>query len=286
MGTALAKTLLKAGHPSTVWNRSVARAEALAGHGANVASSLTEAIAASDLIIICVLDYPAVKELLAPAAPELKGKTIVNFTTGRPNEALAMRDWISGFGGVYIDGALMATPTMVGMPDALIFYSGDETAFHRWQAVLSCLGRTNFLGAEPNLAALMDLSLLSGMYGLFAGFFHAVSLAASGGIPADEMEKLMTPWYRDILGFLGTYATQIREGDYFRDMDANLQVHTTALGNILRASQEQGVRAELLTPLFDLFQARLAAGHGKEDISGIVELMGRASAPVSAQFPS
>ena len=37
MGAAMAARLLKAGHPVTVWNRTAAKAQALAGHGATVA---------------------------------------------------------------------------------------------------------------------------------------------------------------------------------------------------------------------------------------------------------
>ncbi|WP_245436305.1 NAD(P)-binding domain-containing protein [Mesorhizobium tamadayense] len=51
MGTALAEALLNKGHAVTVWNRSPAKSEALAGKGAIVAASVEEAVRSSPLIV-------------------------------------------------------------------------------------------------------------------------------------------------------------------------------------------------------------------------------------------
>ena len=56
MGTALARTWLAAGHPLTVWNRTPARAAALAPEGARVAGSAAQAVAANTLVVVCLLD--------------------------------------------------------------------------------------------------------------------------------------------------------------------------------------------------------------------------------------
>ena len=61
MGSALATTLLKAGHPVTVWNRSAAKAAPLQALDATLAPSVGAAIAASDIPWIRVLTFSAVK---------------------------------------------------------------------------------------------------------------------------------------------------------------------------------------------------------------------------------
>jgi 3-hydroxyisobutyrate dehydrogenase-like beta-hydroxyacid dehydrogenase len=53
MGQALAGAFLAHGHPTTVWNRSAAKAEELVAHGAPLAASVRDAVAASPLVIIC-----------------------------------------------------------------------------------------------------------------------------------------------------------------------------------------------------------------------------------------
>lgn len=54
MGTALARAWLTAGHPVTVWNRTSARAGALAAEGATIAAGAAQAVAANRLVIACL----------------------------------------------------------------------------------------------------------------------------------------------------------------------------------------------------------------------------------------
>ncbi|HWN31608.1 MAG TPA: NAD(P)-binding domain-containing protein, partial [Pseudonocardia sp.] len=54
MGTAVAAAFLAGGHPTTVWNRSPARATALLRLGARRAATAREAVAASPLVVISV----------------------------------------------------------------------------------------------------------------------------------------------------------------------------------------------------------------------------------------
>ncbi|NEE62006.1 NAD(P)-dependent oxidoreductase, partial [Streptomyces sp. SID8455] len=67
MGTALARTWLAAGHPLTVWNRSPGRSTELALRGARVAATAADAVAASPLVVTCLLDDASVREALADA---------------------------------------------------------------------------------------------------------------------------------------------------------------------------------------------------------------------------
>ncbi|WP_313958131.1 NAD(P)-binding domain-containing protein [Paenibacillus sp. Y412MC10] len=55
MGSALAQAFLMEGSRTTVWNRTPDKAETLAAQGAVAAGTVAEAIAASPLIVICVL---------------------------------------------------------------------------------------------------------------------------------------------------------------------------------------------------------------------------------------
>ena len=52
MGSALAEALLNAGHQVTVWNRTPAKAEPMSAKSAHVASSVSDAILASDVILV------------------------------------------------------------------------------------------------------------------------------------------------------------------------------------------------------------------------------------------
>ena len=56
MGAALAGAYLRAGHRTTVWNRSAGKADALVEQGASRADTIADAVAASDVLVACVVD--------------------------------------------------------------------------------------------------------------------------------------------------------------------------------------------------------------------------------------
>ncbi len=89
MGSALARALLKSGHGLTVWNRTPQKMEPFAALGAETAESALEAVQASPLIMVCIDNYAATKQLLSSddVAPHLAGRTVIQLGTGTPKEA-------------------------------------------------------------------------------------------------------------------------------------------------------------------------------------------------------
>ncbi|MGY9072871.1 MAG: NAD(P)-binding domain-containing protein [Acidimicrobiales bacterium] len=63
-GFAFAEAMVTAGHRTTVWNRSSTKAAPLAIAGAVIAESVSEAVSASDVIMVCVRRHDVVNELL------------------------------------------------------------------------------------------------------------------------------------------------------------------------------------------------------------------------------
>jgi hypothetical protein len=73
MGRAMAATLLKAGHPVTVWNRTPSRAETLVAAGATPAPTPADAVAASGLTILSLTDNQAMHDILDGSVGALAG---------------------------------------------------------------------------------------------------------------------------------------------------------------------------------------------------------------------
>ena len=90
MGTALASTLQSSGHKLTVWNRSVEKMQPLLAQGASGASSLTDAVQASQVILICVSDYKLTAELFGSedVSSHLSGRTVVELSSAAPKETV------------------------------------------------------------------------------------------------------------------------------------------------------------------------------------------------------
>ncbi|NRQ39043.1 NAD(P)-dependent oxidoreductase [Nonomuraea sp. NN258] len=269
MGSALARTLLDAGHPVTVWNRSAAKADALAAHGATPAATAAAAVGSASLVIVCVLDYAAAREALHDV--ELDGRVIANLTSGRPAEAREMAAWVAERGGEYVDGGIMAVPQMIGQPGALILYSGSQPAYDRHAQAFAALAEPRFVGTDPGLAPLLDLAMLTGMYGQIAGFLEAAALVSASGYPlADFTTELLAPWLGAMAALQPAWAKEIEAGDYATDV-SNLEVNVHGLGAIIRTFHEQGVKADLLVPLRTIIERRVHRGHGAEGLSSLIE---------------
>ncbi|MBX3643498.1 MAG: NAD(P)-dependent oxidoreductase [Rubrivivax sp.] len=64
MGAPMVRRLLAAGHQVQVWNRSAAKAEALAAQGARVVGSAREAASGVDGVLMCLFDAHAVEAVV------------------------------------------------------------------------------------------------------------------------------------------------------------------------------------------------------------------------------
>ncbi|MEU9589522.1 NAD(P)-binding domain-containing protein [Streptomyces sp. NPDC048193] len=273
MGTALVRAWLAAGHPVTVWNRTPARAEALAADGATPAPSAAAAVAASRLVIVCLLDDASVGEALDGA--DLTGRDLVNLTTGTPAQGRARAAWATARGARFLDGGIMAVPPMIGEPGSggYVFYSGSPAVFEEHQDTLAVPAGTRFVGEDAGFAALHDVALLSAMNGMFAGVMHAFALIRPEDIAPKDFAPLLVSWLGAMSGAVHKAADQIESGDYGKDVVSNLAMQVAGNTTLLGTAEEQGVSTELLAPYMTLMERRLAEGHGEEDTTGVVELL-------------
>ncbi|MFJ8014092.1 NAD(P)-dependent oxidoreductase [Streptomyces sp. NPDC096339] len=277
MGTALARTWLAAGYPLTVWNRTSAKAEALASDGAAVAASPAEAVAASPLVVLCLLDDASVEAVLDGI--DLTGKDLVNLTTGTPSEGRTRAAWAEARGARFLDGGIMGTPSMIG-PGAggYVFYSGSRALFDVHRPALEAPAGARFVGEDAGHAALHDVALLSAMCGLFAGISHAYALIEGEDIAPKDLAPLLSAWLGAMGFFVGNAAERLTSRDFTSGVESNLAMQVAASGTLLRTAAEQGVSTELIAPYLELMRRRLEAdpaSHGGEDTTGAITLLKR-----------
>jgi 3-hydroxyisobutyrate dehydrogenase-like beta-hydroxyacid dehydrogenase len=269
MGRALASALIDAGHPTTVWNRSPAKAEPLAERGATVAATVEAAVMAGPLVVACLFDHGSVHQVLDPVAPNLRGRAVVNVTSTTPNQARELADWAARHGAGYLDGGIMAVPEMIGGPGSAVLYSGSEPVFEKHRAVLDRWGQSTYFGRDAGMASLYDLAMLAAMYVMIAGFMHGAAMVGSEGVPARAFATRAAPFLAAMTGALTRYAATIDATDYIGEGQQSLEF--SDLTRIVTASVEQGVSAEVLAPVHEMIQRQIAAGHGKQGFARIFE---------------
>ncbi|GIJ48162.1 3-hydroxyisobutyrate dehydrogenase [Virgisporangium aliadipatigenens] len=280
MGTALAGALLSAGYRTTVWNRTPGRSADLVARGAAEAESATAAVLASPLVLVTLLDYDGVAELLTRTAQALPGRTVVNLTTGTPDQARAMAARWEERGARYVDGAMMAVPQTVATPEAFFLYSGSREGFESHRHVLDRLAAGHYLGPDPAAAELWDTALLGSGYAALTGFLHGAALLDTVGVPAARFVPLVTQWLEGIAAFMTDLATEIDSGAYAESFSP-VGMNRIAVANIVGVSRSQGVDAEVHAPLRALLDRRVADGHGDDSFASLFELLRSRAAPWS-----
>lgn len=279
MGQALAEAFVKAGHPTTVWNRTAQKADDLVAQGATLAGSVREAVEASPLVVVCVSDYDAVHALLDPLEGALKGRVLVNLTTGTSTQARESAEWAAQRELAYVEGVIMAIPPDIATENAVLLYSGPKEAFERHEATLKALGEagTIYLDTDHGLSALYDMSLLSIMWSILNSFLHGAALLGTAKVKATTFAPLANTMINVITSYVTAYAPQIDEGEYPAG-DATNHVHKAAIEHLIEESETLGVNAELPKFYKTFIDRAFEAGHAENGYAALIEQFRKPSA--------
>jgi 3-hydroxyisobutyrate dehydrogenase-like beta-hydroxyacid dehydrogenase len=277
MGQALAAAFLKAGRPTTVWNRSPGKADELVRQGAVLAADPADAVTASELVVVCLSTYDVIHDILNPLDGALSGRVLANLTSGSSEQARQTSAWVTERGAEYLDGAIMAVPATIGAAESVLFYSGSKKAFDRHESTLKLLGgRTTHVGEEPGLAVLYDVALLGVMWGTLNSFIHGAALLKSASIDARTFLPWATSWIDAVKLFATDYAGQIDAGDEkYPANDAKIETHFASIEHLLHESQKQGINTELPDFVHDLLNRAIAQGLGENSYAAMIELFQR-----------
>jgi 3-hydroxyisobutyrate dehydrogenase-like beta-hydroxyacid dehydrogenase len=269
MGAALARATVSAGHSTTVWNRSADKTNALVEAGARAVSTAGDAVEAGDLVVVCLFDHRSVHEVLDPLGDRLAGRRLLNVTTTSPEGARDLARWAVGVGAEYLDGGIMATPEMIGTPHSGVLYSGSQRLYDDYRNVFESWGSSEYFGDDAGMASLYDLALLSGMYVMFAGFFHGAAMVGAAGIPANDFATRAAAWLQTVVLAITQYADVIDGGDY--SLPGQQSLEFSDISDIVEASRDQGISTEIVDVVQRLIHRQIDAGHGRDGFARVIE---------------
>ena len=156
MGAALAHTLLQNGYTVTVWNRNADRTRPLVEDGAVAVASAADAIAASPATITCIATHAATHDLLEEHAAALRGRTIIELSTGGAEEAEKLAAMLQANGAEWLLGIINAYPSMIGDANTVLSIVGDPQVWARWEKAIKTLGgASSHFGTEAGMAAVV-----------------------------------------------------------------------------------------------------------------------------------
>lgn len=274
MGQAMTRTLLAAGHPVTVWNRTAARAEGVVAAGAVLAATPAEAVDASDLVILSLTDYRAMYDILGDATGSLAGTTLVNLSSDTPERTREAAAWAGGHGAAFLTGGVMVPAPMVGSQEAYVYYSGPGEVMERHRAVLALIGAPKYLGDDPGLAQMMYQAQLAAFLTTLSGLMHATAMLGGAGVKAREAlpELLATT---DSIGAMlraGEEApgAALDAGKHPGDLSTVTMMGATA-DHIVETSASLGIDPALPLAVQAHYRRAIEDGHGGDNWTRIID---------------
>ncbi|WP_310889848.1 NAD(P)-dependent oxidoreductase [Clavibacter capsici] len=184
MGSGMSRSILRAGLPLTVWNRSAEKAAPLADDGATVADSAADAVRDADVVVVMLFDADAVLAVLAEVAPALRPDAVVlqSSTVGvegtRRIAALAAEHGLR-----FVDAPVLGTrgPAEQGLLVHLV--SGSEADLAVARPVLEATGsRTVVAGADAGPGSALKLACNAWIASITAATAQSLGLAQLLGV--------------------------------------------------------------------------------------------------------
>ncbi len=269
LGAALAAAALDHGIATSVWNRTPGKARHLVDAGATPRPTIAGLVGSSRVVVIAVSTYADVRSILDDTA-NVSGRTIVNLSSGTPDDAVALAVQVHRRGGRYLDGAAMSGTRLVGEPSATFFYSGDQEAFDDARNVLAAFGKPLFLGADPAIASGYDTAVLGMILGFLTASYQATALLRRQGIGTENFPSVIRDYWPFVLDQFSSHEAQIRTGSITPD-DGTIDVYIDAAQHLIDTSTSLGVDTTVAEAISALLRHTSDNGHGADGLPYLAE---------------
>ena len=272
MGAELVRRLLARGCDVAVYNRTRAKAEALAANGAKVAGSAAE-LADRDIVFATVgTPQDLLDAVLGPrgllaggAAPRI----VVDCSTISVEASQHVRDELARHGTALLAAPVMGNPKVASVGRLTLAISGPREAFETASAYLDMLGAGATYVGEGELARTVKIC-----HNLFLGVVtqtlaEVTILAQKSGI---SREALLDCLNKSVMG--STFSR------YKTPAFVNLDFHPTFTATLLRkdfdlglaAAREHGVPMPVAALVHQIVQSLIGHGHAEEDFAALIQL--------------
>ncbi len=146
MGIPMSQRLLAAGYPLTVWNRNPDKTTALLQAGAQIAASVAELVAASDIVMLCVTDTVAVESVVFAvdgiAANGRADQVLIDFSSIEPAATRQMAERLEAACGMrWIDAPVSGGVAGAEQGTLAIMAGGDEVLIDMLRPLLAPLSQ-------------------------------------------------------------------------------------------------------------------------------------------------
>ena len=191
-GGPMARRIVDAGHPTTLWARRPETLAAFADTPARIAASPADLAAHSDLVCVCVVDDAGVEEIVtAVLEGSAPGSVIAIHSTVHPDTCRRVAERSAAHGVQVIDAPVTGGGPAAAQGTLLVMVGGDPEPVERCRPVFSTYAdRVVHLGnlGSGQVTKLLNNALFTANLGTAAG---ALALGRSLGVDPRRLAEVI-----------------------------------------------------------------------------------------------
>ncbi|MBF2029571.1 MAG: 2-hydroxy-3-oxopropionate reductase [Oscillatoriales cyanobacterium C42_A2020_001] len=273
MGKPMARNLLKAGFPLTVFNRSRAAMDELARDGAIAADSPMQVAQQSDVVITCVSDSPDVEAVVLGEngilAGGRTGMLYIDNSTIAPATSRKIYKALKAQGMDALDAPVSGGDIGAQQGTLSIMVGGDEAAFQRSLPILQAMGKNivhvGAAGAGQVTKACNQIVVAMTVQAVA----EALTLAKKSGVdPAKVRSALLGGFAQSRV--LDVHGQRMIDGTFEPGFKLNL--HRKDMNIVLQTGKELNLPLLGTAQVTELMNSLLAQGKGELDNSALITL--------------
>src|SRR5262245_6136407 len=278
MGIRMARQFLDKGFPLSVWSRDARKCEPLVAKGARAVKTPRELAEASDVVVACVADPPAVERVvfaedgvLAAARP---GFRYVEASTVSPELTKRVAEALRAKGADALEAPMTGSKNGADKGTLLFMCGGRQETFDELQPVLLAMGTKAIRCGEIGDGSVVKLIGNTFISFLLEALCETAVLGKKAGVPLEKiLEVVMAS------GFSSPYfpfkGTQIANRDFDQHFSIDLLVKDQTL--MLAEAAKHKVSMPGLAAIREVCQSARGQGYGQEDIAAVVKVLERAA---------
>jgi 3-hydroxyisobutyrate dehydrogenase len=275
MGSAMARRLIAANLPTTVWNRSPSATDPLAEAGARVAHSPDEAVQDAPIVITMLPTADVVNAVI------FEGNVAEAFSHGAVWAQMgtigiaATTEFATRLGKLrpdvlFVDAPVSGSKGPAQAGQLLILASGPIEANAILNPAFSAIGRKTVWLGEAGQGSRMKLIVNAYMSALIEGVAEALELADQLGVDSSKVAETIEGGPLDA-PIADAKLHKMERGDFAPEFPLEWALKDVDLA-LAAAGRE---RLPMLSALSHQWRAAVDAGHGREDVSAARRALGR-----------
>ena len=268
MGLPMAKNILKAGYNLKAFNRSKNKAAPLKDQGAEISSSIKEAVRDSDIVITMLTDDTAVDEIMSSSdfLKSLKSDaTVIDMSSVKPSTATNHGNNLKSKNINYLDAPVSGGTIGAEEASLAIMVGGDQDVFNKASEILKTMGNPTLVGpvGSGQVSKLANQIIVGLTIGAVA---EAVTLCEKAGADPVKMISALSGGWADSK-ILQTHGKRMIEKDF--SPKGKTSTHLKDMNNILDCANNFNTHLPISNLVKEMYKTLVENGHGNKDHSSL-----------------